>query len=87
VDSNNLNKPIVFSSKKTNERSYIDALMASTASPTFFSSYNLSLSYRDGGILANNPSKLAYEHAIPQSKPGDMFILNLGTGDYIPDPY
>ena len=63
-----------------------DALMASTAAPTFFEPHHFNgFSYLDGGILNNNPAQLAYNHAISKQwiRPNDIQVLSLGTGEYL----
>eukprot|EP01040_Poterioochromonas_malhamensis_P013670 gene13670-15066_t len=60
-----------------------DAIMASSAAPSYFPSYIINhTSYVDGGMQANNPSKLAYDIAY-QSQQNPIRIWSLGTGDYI----
>ncbi|CAF2840896.1 unnamed protein product [Rotaria sp. Silwood2] len=65
-----------------------DVLMCTTAAPTYFSPYKLENSvFVDGGVQANNPALLAYAEACRNRTNRDnMFILSLGTGDYVPDP-
>jgi predicted acylesterase/phospholipase RssA len=65
-----------------------DVLMCTTAAPTYFSPYKLGDSqYVDGGVQMNNPTMAAYSEAIRYGKSkDDIFILSLGTGDYVPDP-
>jgi predicted acylesterase/phospholipase RssA len=65
-----------------------DVLMCTTAAPTYFSPYKLGGSqYVDGGVQMNNPTMAAYFEAIRYGKSNDdIFILSLGTGDYVPDP-
>ena len=54
------------------EISLIDAMMESTAAPTFFPSYN---DHVDGGMAANDPSLVAYSIA-----DGAKALLSFGTG-------
>ncbi|MEI6242496.1 MAG: patatin-like phospholipase family protein [Chlamydiota bacterium] len=59
----------------------IDAILRSSAAPTFFPSYQ---GYVDGGVVANNPSMVALSRAIDQKKGkkkiGKTFLLSIGTG-------
>jgi hypothetical protein len=61
----------------------VDALMASSAAPTYFPSYIVDgESYVDGGMQANNPAKVAYNIArAAQDNP--IRIWSLGTGDFV----
>jgi uncharacterized protein len=66
----------------------IDAILRSTAAPTYFPSYQ---GYVDGGVVANNPSMMALARALDkQGGAKDLFsikILSIGTGittSYIP---
>jgi predicted acylesterase/phospholipase RssA len=65
-----------------------DVLMCTTAAPTYFPPYELENSvFVDGGVQANNPALLAYTEACRNRINRDnIFILSLGTGDYVPDP-
>ncbi|UJR12816.1 hypothetical protein I4U23_016989 [Adineta vaga] len=65
-----------------------DILMCTTAAPTYFPPYKLSNSvFVDGGVQANNPTMIAYAEACAKNINRDnIFILSLGTGDYVPDP-
>jgi predicted acylesterase/phospholipase RssA len=65
-----------------------DVLMCTTAAPTYFSPYKLENSvFVDGGVQANNPALLAYAEACRNRTNRDnIFVLSLGTGDYVPDP-
>jgi predicted acylesterase/phospholipase RssA len=65
-----------------------DILMCTTAAPTYFPPYKLGNSvFVDGGVQANNPALVAYAEACrSQGKRDNIFILSLGTGDYVPDP-
>ncbi len=63
--------------------------MATSAAPTYFPSYYIdNMGYFiDGGCHQNNPSLLAYSEALRYQIPKDnIFLLSLGTGNYIPDP-
>lgn len=66
-----------------------DVLMCTTAAPTYFPPYtHENLAYVDGGVQANNPSMIAYSEACrnPHINRENIFVLSLGTGDYVPDP-
>jgi patatin-like phospholipase/acyl hydrolase len=62
--------------------------MCTTAAPTYFPPYKLENSaFVDGGVQANNPALIAYAEACRNRINRDnIFILSLGTGDYVPDP-
>ncbi|RGB34889.1 hypothetical protein C1646_815091 [Rhizophagus diaphanus] len=63
---------------------FIEALMATTATPTFFPPYN---GYIDGGMHLNNPAMAAYNETIRYGVASKrVSVLSLGTGEYIPDP-
>ncbi|CAF3667411.1 unnamed protein product [Rotaria sp. Silwood1] len=66
----------------------VDVLMCTTAAPMYFPSYRLhDTVFVDGGVQANNPAMCAYTEACKKNiKREDIFILSLGTGDYVPDP-
>ncbi|CAF1000383.1 unnamed protein product [Brachionus calyciflorus] len=77
-------------SSMTSNKNYslVDILTAATAAPTYFPAYQIEgilHKLMDGGILANNPSRLAYEHAVNVLKiPSEnIHIISIGTGDYI----
>jgi predicted acylesterase/phospholipase RssA len=65
-------------------------LMCTTAAPTYFPPYRFEdTAYIDGGVQANNPAMLAYDHTkkIYRNCNGNRIrLLSLGTGDYVPDP-
>jgi hypothetical protein len=63
---------------------FFDALMATTAAPTFFQPYN---GYLDGGMHLNNPAMEAYNETIRYKVASEkVSVLSLGTGGYISDP-
>jgi len=67
-----------------------NVLMATTASPTFFNCFKIPERgiFHDGGLHLNNPSEAAYTTALRQGIPRDkIFVLSLGTGSCISDPY
>ncbi|CAF1463326.1 unnamed protein product, partial [Didymodactylos carnosus] len=66
-----------------------DVLMCTTAAPTYFSPHKLgTCQYVDGGIQMNNPVMAAYSEALryDPSRKDRLFVLSLGTGDYVPNP-
>lgn len=66
----------------------IDALMASSAAPTFFPSHTFDgKEYIDGGLVANNPASEAYYYAKERKLPNQKIrIWSFGTGNLLPDP-
>lgn len=71
----------------------VDALMASSAAPTFFPPHDIKINrvshrFVDGGVQANNPASLAVSLAMgSRSIPSEKIrVWSLGTGDVIPDP-
>jgi tetratricopeptide (TPR) repeat protein len=61
----------------------VDAIMASSAAPTYFPSYKINQSsFIDGGMQANNPAALAY-HEAQSNGHQNIRIWSVGTGDYI----
>jgi patatin-like phospholipase/acyl hydrolase len=78
--------------KKDTRVSYVDALLATTAAPTFFPAHKISNEhgyFQDGGLRANNPAQLAYDFAINNlnKDKNKMFVLSLGTGICNPNPF
>ncbi|CAG8446649.1 24071_t:CDS:1 [Dentiscutata erythropus] len=68
----------------------VDALMATTAAPTFFPPHKINNKgvFLDGGIHLNNPAFEAYSEAINYKVDNKKIsVLSLGTGSYIPDPF
>ena len=67
---------------------YVDAVMATTAAPTFFNSHKImNVQYIDGGVQLNNPSMKACTEAIRYGvNEKDIFVLSIGTGIYASDP-
>ncbi|CAG8471337.1 15960_t:CDS:2 [Racocetra fulgida] len=65
-----------------------DALMATTAAPTFFPSYKIKDKgiFVDGGVKLNNPALTAYTEVFENRDIRKITVLSLGTGSYIPDP-
>eukprot|EP01038_Epipyxis_sp_PR26KG_P012779 gene12779-17134_t len=70
---------------KHSKFSVLDAVMASSAAPTYFPAHQIeSSSFIDGGLQANNPTMHAYEQAIDEKARTDQIrIWSLGTGDFI----
>ncbi|CAF3357072.1 unnamed protein product [Rotaria sp. Silwood2] len=68
--------------------SLIDVLMATIAAPTYFKPHILNdINCIDGGVQMNNPTMAAYTKAIEYGyEKENIFLLSLGTGDYIVDP-
>jgi patatin-like phospholipase/acyl hydrolase len=93
VNESFLNLPHLFSTFEARKDpfknvSYVDALMATTAAPTFFPPYKINNEiYLDGGIHANNPAQIAYDQAVKNGvRKENIQLISMGTGDYIPDP-
>lgn len=63
--------------QKNSSISLIDAMMRSTAAPTFFPSYQDCV---DGGMAANDPSLVAYAALQGASPAEPVQILSIGTG-------
>lgn len=95
-------KPKVFKSKysKKNIKDYyvLDAVMASTAAPTYFPAYDKVTNdtglYIDGGVSANNPALIALIDSThfdvtskrgtkPIESLGSVYLLSLGTGKHV----
>jgi hypothetical protein len=77
----------VFSTKTTPAVIAEDAIMASSAAPTYFAPIKLkgqTRSYADGGVWANNPALVAVMHAIKHYKVqrDDIRLLILGNGHF-----
>ncbi|CAF1563410.1 unnamed protein product [Rotaria sp. Silwood1] len=62
--------------------------MATTPAPTYFKPHILNgTNYIDGGVQMNNPTVPAYRKALQYGyNKENIFVLSLGTGDYIEDP-
>ncbi|CAF0957936.1 unnamed protein product, partial [Didymodactylos carnosus] len=81
-----------YKARKTRESDHFlhDVLMCTTAAPTYFPPYKIhddNCFYVDGGVQMNNPVRAAYNEALHYGKKKEnLFILSLGTGDYVPDP-
>ncbi|RIB25843.1 acyl transferase/acyl hydrolase/lysophospholipase [Gigaspora rosea] len=67
---------------------FVDILMATTATPTFYPPHKISdKTFIDGGIYFNNPASAAYDEAIRYNVPKEKIsVISLGTGCYLPDP-
>jgi hypothetical protein len=99
VDEANDTAPHCFNSFEARESpashnvKLVDALMASSAAPTFFPPHDFKINrvshrFVDGGVQANNPASLAVSLAMSRrSIPSEKIrVWSLGTGDVIPDP-
>ncbi|KAF0427120.1 hypothetical protein F8M41_006107 [Gigaspora margarita] len=75
---------------KNNEvnNTFVDLLMATTATPTFYLPHKISnKTFKDGGIYLNNPASTAYDEAIRYNVSKEKIsVLSLDTGCYLPDP-
>ena len=66
---------------------YVDALMSTSAAPTFFPRYDINEvgKFIDGGVHVNNPSQHAYNAAVNNGiNKENIILLSMGTGDYFP---
>lgn len=83
------NQPYLFNRKdpERNTTTFLDVLMATSAAPTFFKSYQITGKgkFLDGGINLNNPAMRVYTES-PGRNSEKTFLLSLGTGTYIPEP-
>ena len=69
---------------------YIDALMASTAAPTYYEPHHIKNvgTFVDGGMTTNNPALVAVQEAERYGyRKDEIFVLSLGTGECAPDLY
>ncbi|RGB22821.1 acyl transferase/acyl hydrolase/lysophospholipase [Rhizophagus diaphanus] len=74
--------------KNIKNYTFVDALMATTAAPTFFPSYKIEGRgiFLDGALHLNNPAMAAYEKANQYNVEKEKIsVLSLGTGSYISD--
>lgn len=77
-------EPVFFNNLSKNNTSDIlarDAILASSAAPTYFPSYN---NHIDGGVVANSPtaiSILTTLSSLPKYRKEDILLLSIGTGD------
>jgi predicted acylesterase/phospholipase RssA len=78
-------KPFIFSHFKNEKSPYLmkDISLGTAAAPIYFPSYPIqNLNLVDGGLVANNPSFIAFIKAKEHIDPNrDIFILSLGTGE------
>ncbi len=76
-------EPVFFNNLSMNNTSNTiarDAILASSAAPTYFPSYN---NYIDGGVVANSPTAISLIttlSSIPKYKKEDILLLSIGTG-------
>jgi predicted acylesterase/phospholipase RssA len=75
--------------KDNHSFSYYDALMASTAAPTYFPPHRIGEygEFMDGGLTCNNPSEIAYHEAKSKcnlDRDTKITVLSLGTSTFIP---
>ena len=90
-----LNKPHLFTTFQAKKRNnnqfqnikYVDALMATTAAPTYFSHYVIDGRVSiDEGVQANNPSQIAYKTAKDNGiNENRIRVYSFGTGNYLSD--
>ncbi len=98
-------EPIIFKSNYcdvTNNVLLKDAILASSAAPTFFKAHNVSSNntyYADGGLVANNPTLLAILESFkftrnsksldknPPKTISDLIVVSIGTGQMGGNPY
>lgn len=76
-------KPVFFNNLSSNTVDIIakDAILASSAAPTYFPSYK---NYIDGGVIANSPTAISLIKTLssfPKLKKEDILLLSIGTGD------
>eukprot|EP00698_Gefionella_okellyi_P025684 TRINITY_DN9477_c0_g1_i1.p1 TRINITY_DN9477_c0_g1~~TRINITY_DN9477_c0_g1_i1.p1 ORF type:complete len:347 (+),score=37.55 TRINITY_DN9477_c0_g1_i1:56-1042(+) len=78
------NRPAFFTSYDTQTRTLplCQAILASTAAPTYFEPYRIGdQHYVDGGIAANNPAMCLVQQCAQQGVPTErMLLVSLGTG-------
>ncbi|CAG8561669.1 8978_t:CDS:1 [Dentiscutata erythropus] len=74
--------------RNNSDDTLFDILMAATAAPTFFPSYEIKNRgiFVDGGVKLNNPALTAYSEFYESGDTRKVTVLSLGTGSYIPDP-
>ena len=80
VNENNLTQTHLFTryddrSNYSKEDTFFDTMMATTAAPTFFPSYEIEGRgfFLDGGLHLNNPAMAAYEKAIQYNTKKERF--------------
>ncbi len=78
-----------FDPKNAKKIDVVDAILRSTAAPTYFPSYQ---GFIDGGAVANNPSMMALARTLDPEGAGQLLenirLLSIGTGiinSYIPE--
>ena len=76
-----LRRPRVFDSGKDRDLSMVEVALATSAAPTYFRPVKIANEvFVDGGVVANNPSSLAYAHARKLWPSEEILLLSLGTG-------
>jgi predicted acylesterase/phospholipase RssA len=65
-----------------------DALVASSAAPTYFSTHKIGAKeFVDGGLIANNPGIEGHYEAMECKEPSQKIrVWSFGTGNLMPDP-
>lgn len=73
--------PALIDNFENSKVSVVDAILRSSAAPSYFSSYQ---GYIDGGVIANNPSMMAFARALDEKGANqnisNIKLLSLGTG-------
>ena len=98
VQEENRQKTFLYSTFDANKHkkynySFYDMLMSTSSAPTYFDMHHVkknNLGYTvDGGLTMNNPVEAAYFAAkenYGEKINGNVTVLSLGTGNYIPEP-
>lgn len=83
-NSQNSWEPVFFNNLSNNSTCNFlakDAILASSAAPTYFPSYK---NYIDGGVIANSPTAISLMttlSSIPKYNMEDIVLLSIGTGN------
>jgi len=75
-------EPVLYMSDDTNQKGTIlDAMLSTSAAPTYFPPYEKGrVNYVDGGLIANSPDMLAYGEALKKGiDTNNIHILSIGT--------
>ena len=93
VRSENTTTTYVFTRNKAEKNdadnvTLYDAVMATTAAPTFFPAYQIDGKgiFFDGSIQAGNPAQQAYDEACCVTSKENILMLSMGAGTCISDP-